>query len=451
MATTRQQAEKPTDDTIKETFESIVIAFILAFVFRAYVVEAFVIPTGSMAPTLLGRHARVDCSQCGYRFTVDPGQEEKGVVFRGDYEAACPMCHYPNALPHGARISSGDRILVHKYIYSLTDPKRWDVIVFKNPQENNPDGSPGPTTNYIKRLIGLPNERLSIIEGNIYVQKTGGEADRPWQIARKTDRPRVQRAVWQPISHTRYAPLDKGTQSPGRSQFPWRYPWSSSGGQRRDWKPFGRGGQRYESDKNGVLKFDFQLAVQGGPGLHRYNQLSRSLMPYEPVEDVRVAGAFDPDRPGLSVTLSTMARVDDPDGRALKLVGRVADGEASLLVLDPRTDGVIQRCGTIQVDDVLTPGRASEIELWYVDQEASLWIDGRRVLVRQFDLPIEIIKERKQPLIYPDIAVEVEGSPVTIHRLEVDRDLYYSNVNSRGVSARGSWSKTNWWVSSRTG
>ena len=46
------------DETIKETFESIIIAFILAFVFRAYVVEAFVIPTGSMAPTLLGAHYR---------------------------------------------------------------------------------------------------------------------------------------------------------------------------------------------------------------------------------------------------------------------------------------------------------------------------------------------------------------------------------------------------------
>lgn len=39
---------------IKETIESILVAFILAFIFRAFVMEAFVIPTGSMAPTLLG-------------------------------------------------------------------------------------------------------------------------------------------------------------------------------------------------------------------------------------------------------------------------------------------------------------------------------------------------------------------------------------------------------------
>ena len=39
----------------RETFESIVVAFVLAFLFRAFEAEAFVIPTGSMAPTLYGR------------------------------------------------------------------------------------------------------------------------------------------------------------------------------------------------------------------------------------------------------------------------------------------------------------------------------------------------------------------------------------------------------------
>ena len=46
----RRITDKPTDESLKETFESVIIAFILAFIFRAYVVEAFVIPTGSMAP-----------------------------------------------------------------------------------------------------------------------------------------------------------------------------------------------------------------------------------------------------------------------------------------------------------------------------------------------------------------------------------------------------------------
>ena len=44
----------PEREGIKDTIESFVVALILAFVFRAFVVEAFVIPTGSMAPTLYG-------------------------------------------------------------------------------------------------------------------------------------------------------------------------------------------------------------------------------------------------------------------------------------------------------------------------------------------------------------------------------------------------------------
>src|SRR6185503_12670713 len=61
----------PEKENIKETIESILVAFILAFVFRAFVVEAFVIPSGSMAPTLMGAHMRFRCEDCGYQFDVN--------------------------------------------------------------------------------------------------------------------------------------------------------------------------------------------------------------------------------------------------------------------------------------------------------------------------------------------------------------------------------------------
>src|SRR3712207_492530 len=59
------------EGSVKETVESILVAFILAFIFRAFVVEAFVIPTGSMAPTLLGAHVRAACDDCGYKWKVN--------------------------------------------------------------------------------------------------------------------------------------------------------------------------------------------------------------------------------------------------------------------------------------------------------------------------------------------------------------------------------------------
>src|SRR5436309_9891070 len=72
---------------VKETLESIVVAFILAFIFRCFVVEAFVIPTGSMAPTLLGAHSRFECPDCGYRFDVNYSSPDRRASDRREAEA----------------------------------------------------------------------------------------------------------------------------------------------------------------------------------------------------------------------------------------------------------------------------------------------------------------------------------------------------------------------------
>ena len=101
--------------------ESIVIAFLLAMVIRAFFVQAFKIPTGSMRPTLL----------------------------------------------------EGDLILVNKFIYGaripFTDlrlpkvrqPQRGDVIVFIYPEN--------PKKDFIKRLVSLEGEKVAIKNGTVYI------------------------------------------------------------------------------------------------------------------------------------------------------------------------------------------------------------------------------------------------------------------------------------------
>src|SRR5262245_4412839 len=59
----------------RDTLESIVFAFVLAFLFRTFAAEAFVIPTGSMAPTLRGRHKECQCAQCGFDVVVGASDE----------------------------------------------------------------------------------------------------------------------------------------------------------------------------------------------------------------------------------------------------------------------------------------------------------------------------------------------------------------------------------------
>jgi signal peptidase I len=139
-----------------------VIAVVLAFLFRGFVAEAFVIPTGSMAPTLQGRHIDMECPECGYQYQAGASEEndQKGEV-RKTY---CPVCRFSVVLDsdrdpnHGS--FNGDRILVSKFAYEIGNPERWDVFVFKFPENAK--------QNYIKRLVGLPNELIRIRHGDIF-------------------------------------------------------------------------------------------------------------------------------------------------------------------------------------------------------------------------------------------------------------------------------------------
>ena len=116
--------------TLREYFESIVIAVILALFIRTWVVQAFKIPTGSMEQNLL----------------------------------------------------IGDHLLVNKFVFSPTSSEaerlllpigqvvRGDVVVFKYPEE--------PERDFIKRVIGLPGETLEIRNKRIHI---GGELlDEPY-------------------------------------------------------------------------------------------------------------------------------------------------------------------------------------------------------------------------------------------------------------------------------
>ncbi len=165
----------------RETIESIAVAIILALLFRAFVAEAFVIPTGSMAPSLMGAHKDQFCPECGIRYPVGASVEDKlGAVVVG---TICSNCRYVNALDLVANDTdttfTGDRILVSKFAYALSNPARWDVSVFKFPGN--------PKQNYIKRLVGLPNETLMIHHGDVYGRPSSGDSLKrtDWDVANR--------------------------------------------------------------------------------------------------------------------------------------------------------------------------------------------------------------------------------------------------------------------------
>ena len=194
---------KPQQST-RETVESIVVAFILAFLFRAFVAEAFVIPTGSMAPTLMGAHKDIFCEHCGQQYQAsgsveyDPNTgalQYTGTGYPKTVASLCSNCRGLNAYDFGNNANhetfSGDRILVSKFDYILSSPKRWDVFVFKYPQKAR--------MNYIKRLVGLPGESLRLWHGDVFVATPNG-----WRIAQKP--PHKIQAMKQLVHNTDHQP-----------------------------------------------------------------------------------------------------------------------------------------------------------------------------------------------------------------------------------------------------
>ncbi len=112
---------KPPKGKLRENVEALVIAIILALFIRAFVVQAFKIPSGSMMNTLLV----------------------------GDYLLV-------NKFIYGVKIP-----FTEKTIIPVTDPKRGDIIVFKFPRDTSKD--------FIKRVVGVAGDKVEIRDKKVYV------------------------------------------------------------------------------------------------------------------------------------------------------------------------------------------------------------------------------------------------------------------------------------------
>ena len=175
-----------------------------------------------MAPSLLGYHKRVVCPVCRFPFAY-------GIVFdKPDpkkMHAKCPNCGQNNIDISGVPRNQGDQLLVLKHAFSFILPDRWEVIVFRNP--NN------PTQAYVKRVVGLPGEDLLIVDGDIWING---------DIARKNLT--QQRAIRIPVFDSQFEPSDEVWQSRWKADGQWK---SSTNGRFSLKQPRGVEGTRKES------------------------------------------------------------------------------------------------------------------------------------------------------------------------------------------------------------
>ncbi len=173
----RKQAQPTPEnkDGIRELVECVVFVVVLVLLLKSFVAEAFVIPTGSMAETLLGYQKDITCPECNFEFPINCSQE---VDPQQSQHTNVTGCWCPNCRKHivfkdlgmDPHWYTGDRVLVSKFLYDLNllgmnHPNRYDVVVFKYPKEPQRDYV---AMNYIKRLIGLPGETIAVYYGKLY-------------------------------------------------------------------------------------------------------------------------------------------------------------------------------------------------------------------------------------------------------------------------------------------
>jgi hypothetical protein len=87
-------------DTFRELIETIVFVVVLVLMLKTFLAEAFVIPTGSMADTLLGYQHNVTCKQCGKPNLINASSEAdpQGSSPQPVVEWKCENCQFPNKM-----------------------------------------------------------------------------------------------------------------------------------------------------------------------------------------------------------------------------------------------------------------------------------------------------------------------------------------------------------------
>lgn len=427
-ATARKASARPAETPLEQV-AGFIQFFIWLLIIKTFFLPLFIIPTGSMAETLCGEHARHSCPNCGFSYDVgfDPvGPQSNGVPG----VVQCPNCRFvqrnvsPGApsvplgpgmkdVPTSLAAAAGDRIVVHGWMYDCPldfagwfKPRRWDVVVFRNPRE--------PQVNFIKRLIGLPNEQLEIIDGDIFIDG---------RIVRKPEY--VQHELWFSAYDQNFRPQVQAM----RDYAPrWVLVGDESG------KPLLTRDLAVPADAAAPVRLRFCTTPNSteparAQDFYGYNSPLRGG-PQHVVSDVRVSCDVEMARAG-AVELSTTKFGDEFFAR---LAG---DG---VVTLEYRPAGASERIGWGRAD-VGANGKSRRFALSYADHFVRVELDDALVLHSPDDYRTtpEQARARSEQRAPARVEIAAERLDGRVYNLLVERDVYYTSNIPRddGATANG--------------
>ncbi|MBY0515027.1 MAG: S26 family signal peptidase, partial [Gemmataceae bacterium] len=389
---------------------TIAVGFVAVFLFlRTFAVEPFGVPTGSMAPTLLGNHREAPCPRCGYPVKVGspPPVDWARMV--------CPNCGRGVNMTAAAEVG-GDRLLVDKNVFNARRPRRWEVAVFRCPDPKD------PLRPYVKRVVGLPGETLRVVDGDVYAD---GEL-----VRKSLAEVREARC---PVFDMGYTPVPGG----------WGRRWlvDPPGADRRLPKETGRVPATAGPDvvQNGTLVLDAAGTPQDEVhATYRHWDLDTES---EPVKtgitawnsyDGPQRGTGDPDpvHDFSVVCTAEVAAVNEAGTVTFELTdgadfvsGTVPVGLAGTVHLATRKGGLNSAGGV-----ALKAGKKYRVEFAFVDRRVSLAVDGKE-LVPAADLP----PAAKRMAVTRPLHVAARGCRVTLRGLKIDRDIHYTQYGEHAT------------------
>ncbi len=391
--------------------------------FRTFLIEPSHVPTGSMAPHRLGVHLPLRCPECRFDFAVGIGQD--GSPSR----PICPNCGlrtFPSLA--GQPAQAGDRLWISKGDLALRSPRRWDEVVFYAP------GS--PFTPHLKRIAGLPGEKVRIVDGDVFadgarVRKSRDVRQRMSVLVFDQDHPPPERKRpdrWR---------FDVENPVPAYSSTRWQLKRDAAGRQGFFLEP-----PEAPADRTGSMPMDWL----------NYRHFCPILGDYGPVRDFLAYDGPDDGQGHVVGDLWFTARVAwSPDQKtAAVLVFRLTNAETDIRVTFrgpiSHTPGEDENypvyLGTVSIDGETVVTRRFEdrrtaltfakfpgghdVEMSWVDHRFEFLVNGQPL----FD-PVEI--DEKPPR-RPDerfrdspVGIGVRGSGASVQSFRLYRDIHYTN------------------------